>query len=87
MADVIFGLSFSKDRLEAMLVGIDHEATLTAKKAMCLSLLTSSIATNGMTTLEDLEATPLALVSGIPKLPFNRWYLPLSMVGPLISAK
>ena len=76
MADVIFGLSFSKDRLEAMLVGIDHAATLTEKKAESLSLLTSYLAKNGMTTLEDLEATPLSLVSGIPKVPFNDRYLP-----------
>ena len=87
MANVIFGLSFSKDSLEAMIVGIDHKTTFTAKKSKCLSLVTSSLATNGMTTLEDLEATPLALVSGIPKVPFNGRYLPPLMVGPFILAK
>ena len=40
-----------------------------------------------MTKLDDLEATPLALVSGIQMVPFNGRYLPPSMVGPLISAK
>ena len=40
-----------------------------------------------MTMLEDLEATPLSLVSGIPKVPFNGRYLPPSMVGSLILAK
>ena len=34
-----------------------------------------------------LEATPLALVSDIYKVPFNGRYLPPSMVGPRISAK
>ena len=67
LATVIFGLSFYKDMLEAMLVGIDHKATLKEKKVVCLYLLTLSLATNGMTTLEDLEATPLSLVSGITK--------------------
>ena len=84
---VIFGLSFSKDRLEAILAGSDHETKLTDKKDACLSLLTSSLTSNGMTTLEDLEATPLSLVSGIPEVSFNGRYLPPSMVGPLISAK
>ena len=32
LANVIFGLSFSKDRLEAMLVGIDYDATLKENK-------------------------------------------------------
>ena len=40
-----------------------------------------------MTKLDDLEATPLALVSGIQMVPFNGRYLPPSMVVPLISAK
>ena len=40
-----------------------------------------------MTTLDNLEATPLSLVSGIPKVPFNVRHLPPSMVGPLISAR
>ena len=40
-----------------------------------------------MTKLDDLEATPLALVSGIQMVPFNGRYLPPLMVVPLISAK
>ena len=32
LATVIFVLYFSKDRLEAMVVGTDHEAKITAKK-------------------------------------------------------
>ena len=78
---------FLKDRLEAMLVGPDQKAKLIEKKFECLSILASSLARNGMTTLEDREATPLSLVSGIPKVPFNGWYLPPSMVGPLVLAK
>ena len=54
-----FGLSYSKDNLEASLAGSGHEVTLKAKKDECLYLLTSSLATNDMTTLEDLEATPI----------------------------
>ena len=71
LAYVIFDLSFSKVRLEVMIVGTDHEDKLTEKKATCLSLLKSSLTSNGMTALEDLEATPLSLVSVIPKVPFN----------------
>ena len=87
LAVVIFGLSSSKDRLETMIVDDGREAKLKEKKDTFLSLLTSSLIINGMTTLYDWEATPLALVSGIQKVPFNGQYLPPSMVLPLISAK
>ena len=87
LATVIFGLPFSKDKIETSLAGTGHEAKLKAKKDECLSLLTSSLATNGMATLEDLEATPLALVSDIQNVPFKGRYLPPSMMGTLISAK
>ena len=59
-----------------MVFGTDHEVKITAKKTACLYLLTLYLATNGITTLEDLEATPLSLVSGIPKVPLNGRYLP-----------
>ena len=87
LANVIFDLSFLKVRLKAMLVGSVHEDKLTEKKATCISLLTSSLTSNGIMTLEDLEATPLSLVSVISKVPFNGRYIPPSMVVPLISAK
>ena len=47
----------------------------------------TSLLTNGLTLLVDLEATPLVLVSGIHKVPFNGYYLPPSMVGDLTSVK
>ena len=34
-------------------------------KQTCISLLTSSLLTNGISTLGDLEVTPMVLVSGI----------------------
>ena len=84
---VIFGLSSSKDGLETMIVDDGRKVKLKDKKDTCLSLLTSSLITNVMTTLYDLEATPLALVSSIQMVPFNGQYLPPSMLVPLISAK
>ena len=69
------------------MVGNDREAKLKEKRDACLSLLTSSIITNFMATLECFEATPLALVPGIQKVPFNGRYLPPLVVVPLISAK
>ena len=44
---------------------------LSQMKQTCISLLTSSLLTNGISTLGDLEATPLVLVSGIFKVLFN----------------
>ena len=87
LAVVVFGLSSSKARLEAMSEGDGCEAQLQAKKDTCHYLLTSSILANGITTLEYLEVTPLALVHGIYKVPFIGRYLPPPMVGPLVSAK
>ena len=52
-----------------------------------ISRLTSSILTNGLASLSDIEATPLELVSGIHKVPFCGCYLPSLMVGLLISVK
>ena len=40
-------------------------------KQTCISLLTSSLLTNGIAALDGLESTPLVLVSGIFKVPFN----------------
>ena len=61
--------------------------TLGEKKDIFISLLTLSLLTNGFALLEDLEATPLELVSGIHKVPFNGCYLPSSMVGALTPVK
>ena len=60
---------------------------LDEKKHFFLSLLTSSLLTNGIATLDELEATPLVLVYGIHKVTFNGCYLPPYMVGDLVSAK
>ena len=49
-----------------------------------ISRLTSSILTNGLASLSDIEATPLELVSGIHKVPFCGCYLPSSIVRVLI---
>ena len=65
----------------------EKDVNLDTKKEKCLYLLTSSLLSNGPELLEDIEATPLELVSGIHKVPFCGCYLPLSMVGFLISVK
>ena len=49
----------------------NHEKKLNEKKHTCPTLLTLSILANGITTLDDLEANPLVLVSDIFKAPFN----------------
>ena len=46
LAVIVFGLSSSKDRLEAMMAGDNREEELKAKKDECLSLLTSSLLAN-----------------------------------------
>ena len=57
------------------------------KSKTCLTLLSQYLLQNGLNSLEELEATPLELLSGINKVPFNGCYLPLLMVGVLISVK
>ena len=52
-----------------------------------ISLLTSSLLTNGLSLLSDSEATTLELVSVINKFPLCGCYLPSMMVGVLISVK
>ena len=87
LAYIIFDISFSGIRLEFLFAGDAHREELKVKKATCLSLLTSSLTSIGMWTLEELEGTPLSLVSLIPKVPFNCRCLPPSMVAPLVSAR
>ena len=87
LASIIFDISSSKTRLEAVLAGDRSEEELTRKKEMCLSLSTSSLTANGMRTLADLEGMPHDVVSMIPKVPSNGRYLPHSMVAPLVSVK
>ena len=65
----------------------EKDVNLDTKKAKCIYLLASYLLSNGLESLEDLEATPLELVYGIHKVPFCGCYLPSSMVGVLISVK
>ena len=60
---------------------------LDTKRTTCLTLLTLSLLQNSIESLEELEATPLKLVSAIHNVPFHGCYLPLSIVGVLISVK
>ena len=48
-------------------MGADDHAgqSLEQKTQTCLTLLTPSILANGIASLDDLEATPMVLVSGI----------------------
>ena len=62
---------------------LDHDTN----RANCLTLLTQFLLQNGIESLEELEATSLEFVSGILKVPFLGFYLPLSIVGALISVK
>ena len=57
------------------------------KRAKCITLLTNVLLQNSLASLEKLEATPLELVYVVHKVPFLGCYLPLSIVGVLISVK
>ena len=88
LAELVFGLSDLAVRLDKL--GDDKDKyglDLDMKRAKCLTLLTQSLLQNGLKYLEELEATTLDLVSGIHKVTFCGFYLPLLMVGVLISAK
>ena len=88
LAELVFGLSDLAVRLDKL--GDDKDKyglDLDMKKAKCLTLLTQYLLQNGLKYLEELEATTLDLVSGIHKVTFCGFYLPLLMVGVLISAK
>ena len=87
LAGIIFDLSCSRTRLETVLAGENNAAELKSKKDTCLSLLTSSLTANGIRSLAYLEGMPLGLVSLIPKVPFNGWYLPHYMVAPLVLVR
>ena len=54
LAGIIFYLSCSSTRLEAVLAGDGNAAALKGKKDTCLALLTSSLTANGMRSLADL---------------------------------
>ena len=69
IATIVFGLSSYKIRLEEMVESDDHEKKLDEKTQTCLTLLMSYLLANGITTLDDLEANPLVLVSGISRYP------------------
>ena len=88
LAEIMFGLYSSAVRLEKLGEDKDKDGiNIDTKISKCLTLLTQSLLQNGLELLEELEATPLELVSGIHKVPFLGRYLPLSIVGVLISMK
>ena len=81
----IFGLSSQGERLEVMRKGsILSEDDAMKKKNNCLVLLTNYLCYNGLNSLEDLDLTPLYLVSGLNKGSTYGGYLPLSMFEALI---
>ena len=81
IATIIFDLSTDQDRLDNVGDGLHGGKNLGEEKDICLTLLTLSLLSNGLASLEDLEATPLELVSGIHKVIICGCYLPSSMVG------
>ena len=88
IAKIIFGLSALAVRLDKLGDDKDkYDLNLNTKRKTCLTLLTQSLLQNGFKLLEELEATPLELVSGINKVPFHGCYLPLSIAGVLIYVK
>ena len=88
LSELVFGLSASEVRLDKLGNDKDKDGLdIDTKKAKCLTLLTQSLLQNGLESLEELEATPSKLVSGVYKIPFLGCYLPLSTVGFLISVK
>ena len=56
-------------------------------KDKCINLLTNYLHCNGLESLKDLYLTPLNFVSGVHKGSEYGGYLPLSMVGALISVE
>ena len=88
LATFIFGLSLQGVRLCEWGDSLDVDGvSFYTKKEACLILLTKLIRVNGLKYLEDLCATPLELVSGIHEGSAHGCYLPLSIVGDLISVK
>ena len=86
LATFIFGLSSQEVRLQKWGKGpsIDEEIFM-KNMSKCLTLLTKSLLYNGLESLEDLYATPLDLVSDVHKSYAHGGYLPLLMVGVIIS--
>ena len=85
---LVFCISALEVRLDKLGDDKDkYDLNLNTKRKTCLTLLTQSLLQNGFKLLEELEATPLELVSGINKVPFHGCYLPLSIAGVLIYVK
>ena len=84
---IIFGLSSSKQKLEEEYLGNLDEAVLNSKRDTCLTLLTSSLAANGMRFLADLEGMPSDLISMILKATLLGRYLPHKMMAVLVLSK
>ena len=88
MATFIFRLSSQGVILEDMGKGlIISQYNFAKDKGKCLNLLTNYLHYNFLESLEDLDATPLDLVSVFRKVYVHDGYLPLSVVGALISVK
>ena len=60
---------------------------LISKRDMCLTLLTSSLAANGMWSLADLEGIPSDLITMISEATLLGGYLPHQMMVLLVLAK
>ena len=88
LSELVFGLSALAVRLDKLGDNKDkYGPDIDTKRSKCLTLLTQYLLQNGLELLEELEANPLELVSGIHKVPFLSCYLPILMVGVLISVK
>ena len=87
LGNIIFGLSSSKQKLEEDLPGNQDEDLLTSKRDFCLTLITSSLAVNGMRSLAYLEGMPSDLLTMIPKATLLGRYIPHQMVAVLVLAK
>ena len=84
----IFGLPSLGDRLKEWSNSPSAYGNLFGtKKYARLTLLTNLLHVNGFKSFEDVDATPLELVSTIHKGFAHGAYLPLSTVGALLYVK
>ena len=86
LASLIFGLSYSKEKLEEDLAG-DPCGDLTSRKDTCITLLTSSLTHNDLRSLGDLEGMQDNMITNILKATSLRRYMPNTMVSVLVLVK
>ena len=83
---IIFGISSSKQKLEEDFPGNLDGDVLNRKRDTCLTLLTSSLAANGMRSPADLDGIPSGLIAIILKATSLGRYLPHQIMAVLVLA-